>query len=180
MTLSVSGIKRASMDDCGEVASTSSVLEICSISNASDSSSQFPLIPVVTSTAFAPTVVHISRAPKVSTTTLPTRRARKKSSHATHLIDSGPATREDSSHSPLMVVHEDSTAAESPVRSDGLTESEDMMDEGQSVAQVLMDSFHETAVENFVFCRRTTLDGNRFASTPRLGAIFTRLSDTCS
>ena len=52
----------------------------------SDSSSQVPLIPLATSPTCAPSVLHTSRASKDSTSTLPSRRARKKSSHATRLV----------------------------------------------------------------------------------------------
>ena len=55
------------------------------------SSEQFPLGPDATSPTSAPTVTHTSRASNASTATLPSRRARKKSSHAPLLIHTEPA-----------------------------------------------------------------------------------------
>ena len=117
--------------------------------------SQFPPVLVATSPTSTHTVLHTSSASTASTATLPSRRARKKSSHAPSLLHTIPATRENLSQGSLENFYEAPNAAQGPIRSDGLTESEDMVknsqmdlksaeveqiDAGQSVAQELMDS----------------------------------------
>ena len=97
-----------------------------------DGFDQFPLIP---------------DASQSSTSIIPARRARKKSSHAPLLVHTVPATCD----SLLEIIHEDPAATESTVRLDGLTGSEEVVKNSQMdlmitrVEQELMAAGHGAA-----------------------------------
>ena len=77
-----------------------------SVSAQSDDSAHFPLVSDATPPTCTPADLRISHTPTTSSTNLPSRRARKKSSRAPLLPNPEPAIPEDLSHQPVKEVQE--------------------------------------------------------------------------